>query len=82
MSLRLIRRSETIRDLMKRFGSALLQLDSISSDTALQAVKKAIRPNTRFFDSLSLQPPTSIDELFQRGNQYSMLEDDVIAGTR
>ena len=45
-----IGRSETIRDFMKRFGSALLQLDSVSSDTTLQAVKQAIRPNTQFFD--------------------------------
>ena len=67
---------------MKRFGSTLLQLDSVSSDTALQAVKQVIRPNTQFFDSLSLQPLTSIDELFHRGNQYSMLEDDVIVATR
>ena len=49
-----IGRSETIRDFMKRFGSALLQLDSVRSDTTLQAVKQAIRPNTQFFDSLSL----------------------------
>ena len=33
----------------------------------------------QFFDSLSLLAPTSIDELFQRGNQYAMLEDDVMA---
>ena len=31
---------------MKRFKAALLQLDSMSSDTALQAVKQAIRPST------------------------------------
>ena len=75
-------RSETIRDFMKQFGSALLQLDSVSSYTALHAVKQNIRSNTQFFDSFSLQPPTSIDELFQRGNQYAMFKDDVIAETR
>ena len=47
---------------MKIFGLAPLQLDSISYDIALQAVKQAIRPNTLFFDSLSLQPLASIDE--------------------
>ena len=67
---------------MKWFRSALLQLDSISPNTALKAVKQAIRPNTQFFDSLSLQPPNLIDELLQRGNQYAMLEDDVIATTK
>ena len=77
-----IGRSETIKDFMKRFGAALLQLDFVSSNTALQAIKQAIRPNTQFFNSLSFQPPTSIDELFKRGNQYAMLEDDVIAETK
>ena len=45
-------------------------------------VKQVIHPNTQFFDSLSLQPPTSIDELFERGNQYTMLEEDVMAATK
>ena len=67
---------------MKSFGVALLQLDTVSSDTGLQAAKQAIRPNTQFFNSLSLHPPASIDELFQIANQYAMLEDDVVAATK
>ena len=47
----------------------------------LQVVKQAIGPNTQFFDSLSLQPLSSIDELFQRGNKYTMLEDDILTTT-
>ena len=58
-------KSETIQDLMKPFGVALQQLEAVNSDTALQAVKQVIHPNTQFFDSLSLHPPSSIDELFQ-----------------
>ena len=54
---------------MKHFGAAILQLEVVIPDTILQAVKQAIRPNTQFFDSLSLHPPTTIDELFQMGNQ-------------
>ena len=47
------------------------------------AVKKDIHPNTQFFDSLSFQPLTLIDELIQRGNQYAFLEDDlVVAATK
>ena len=67
---------------MKQFRVTLLQLDFVSTDTALQAVKQVNRPNTQFFDSLSLQPLTSIDELFQRGNQYAMLEDDIVVATK
>ena len=62
-----IGRSESIRDLMKRFGVAILQLEDVSPHIVLQAVKQAIRPNTHFFDLLSLHPPTTIEELFQRG---------------
>ena len=36
-------------------------------------------PEHTVFDSLSLQPPNLIDELFQRGNQYAVLEDNVVA---
>ena len=48
----------------------------------LQGVKQAIRPNTQFFDLLSLHPTTTVDELFQRGNQYAMLEEDVVTVTK
>ena len=67
---------------MKRFRAALFQLDAMSSDTALQAVKQVIFQYTQFFYSLSLDPPASIDELFLRGNQYSMLEDYVVSTTK
>ena len=67
---------------MKCFGAAILQLDSVSLDTVLQTMKQAILPNTQFFDSLSLHPPMTIDELFQRGNQYAMLEDDIVEATK
>ena len=45
-------------------------------------IKQAIHPNTKFFDSLSLYPLATVDELFQIGNQYAMLEDDIIATTK
>ena len=69
-------------DFMKRFGTAILQHDTVSPDTFLQVVKQAIRPNTQFFDLLSLHAPTTIDELFQRGNQYAMLEEDIVTVTK
>ena len=60
--------SESIKDFMKRFEAAIFQLDALSLDMVLQVVKQAIRSNTQFFNSLSLHPPTTIDELFQRRN--------------
>ena len=53
---------------MKCFGVAILQLDTISPNMVLYAVNQVIRPNTQFFDSLSLHPLEIVDELFQRGN--------------
>ena len=67
---------------MKHCGVAILQLDAVSPDTILQAMKQAIRHNTQFFDSLSLHPLATVDELFQRGNQCAMLEDDIVAATK
>ena len=49
---------------MKRFEAVILQLYAVSPDKVLQVVKQAICSNTKFFDSLSLHPPTTVDELF------------------
>lgn len=70
-------RGESIRSFMKRFGGAILQLDEVSMDTIMQA----IFPNTPFFNSISLKPPVSMDELFQIANKYSILKDDLRVAT-
>ena len=75
-------RSESIMDFMKRYRAAILQLNVVSLNTVLQAVKQAIRPYTQFFGSLLLNPSTTIDKLFQRVNQYTMLEDDIVTATK
>lgn len=62
---------------MKWFGEAILQLDGLSMDIVMQAINEAIHPNTPFFNSISLEPSHSIDELFQRVNCYAMLENDL-----
>ncbi|RVW93658.1 hypothetical protein CK203_028844 [Vitis vinifera] len=50
----------------------------VSMDTVMQA----IFPNTPFSHSISLNPLGFIDELFQRANKYSMLEDDLRVATK
>ena len=57
-------RSVFIRDFMKCFGVVILQLDAISLNTVLQAMKQVVRPNIQFIDSLSLYSPITINELF------------------
>ena len=51
-------------------------------DAVLQIFKRSICPGTPFFESLAKKPPTTMDDLFQRANKYSMLEDDVRAATQ
>ncbi|RVW63305.1 hypothetical protein CK203_058750 [Vitis vinifera] len=74
--------NETLREFMKRFGQAVLQVESYSMDAVLQIFKWSICPGTPFFESLAKKPPTSMNDLFRRASKYSMLEDDVWAATQ
>ncbi|RVW31662.1 hypothetical protein CK203_092747 [Vitis vinifera] len=61
---------------------AILQVEAYSMDVVLQIFKRSICPGTPFFESLAKKPPTTMDDLFQRTNKYSMLEVDVRAATQ
>ena len=74
--------NESLREFMKRFGQAVLQVEAYSIDAVLQIFKRNICPGTPFFESLSKKPLTTMDDLFRRANKYSMLEDDVQAATQ
>ncbi|RVW42831.1 hypothetical protein CK203_079967 [Vitis vinifera] len=69
--------NESLREFVKRFGQAVLQVEACSMDAVLQIFKRSICPGTPFFESLAKKPPTTMDDLFRRANKYSMLEDDV-----
>ena len=73
---------ESIKDVIKCFGVAILQLEVVCPNIVLQAVKQAIRFNTQLFDSLSLHPLATTNKLFQRRNQYAMLKVDMVAATK
>ena len=73
---------ETLREFVKRFGQAVLQVELYSMDAILQIFKRSICPGTLFFESLAKKPPTSMDDLFWRASKYSMLEDDVHVATQ
>ncbi|KAL6319590.1 hypothetical protein AAG906_014266 [Vitis piasezkii] len=77
-----MRDNESLREFMKRFGQAVLQIEACSMDAVLQIFKRSICPGTPFFESLAKKPPTTMDDLFRRANKYSMLEDDVRAATQ
>ncbi|RVW16903.1 hypothetical protein CK203_088636 [Vitis vinifera] len=77
-----MRDNESLREFVKRFGQAVLQIEVCSMDAVLQIFKRSICPGTPFFESLAKKPPTTMDDLFRRANKYSMLEDDVRAATQ
>ncbi|RVW72519.1 hypothetical protein CK203_053233 [Vitis vinifera] len=71
----------SLREFVKRFGQAVLQVEACSMDAVLQIFKRSICPGTPFFESLAKKPPTTMDDLFRRANKYSMLKDNVRAAT-
>ncbi|RVW27409.1 hypothetical protein CK203_095433 [Vitis vinifera] len=74
--------NETLREFVKRFRQAVLQVESYSMDAILQIFKRSICLGTPFFEFLAKKPPTSMDDLFRHASKYSMLEDDVRAATQ
>ena len=74
--------NETLREFVKHFRQAVLQVELYSMDAVLRIFKWSICPGTPFFESLAKKPPMSMDDLFRRASKYSMLEDDVRAATQ
>ena len=73
---------ESIRDFTKRFGEAVQQIEFYSMDVVLQTFRTSFRTLTPFFHSLSLDPPTTMEELYRRADIYSMLKDNIQAVTQ
>ena len=71
--------NESLRNFMKRFGQAALQVESYSTDTILQIFKRSISPDTSFFKSLAKKSPTSMDNFFRQADKYTMHKDGVQA---
>ena len=73
---------ESIRDFTRRFGQAIQHVEAYSMDTVLQNFKRSFGPSTPSFHSLSLDPPTTMEELYRRADRYSTLEDNIHAATQ
>ena len=71
------REDKSIRDFTRRFGGAVQQIDSYSMDAVLHNFRMSFRPTTPFFHSLSLDPPTTMEELYRWADKYSTLEDNI-----
>ena len=73
---------ESIRDFTRRFGQDVQQIDIYSMDAVLQNFRRSLGPTTPFFQSLSLDPPTTMEELYRRADKFSKLEDNIQAASR
>ena len=51
-------------------------------DVVLQNIRRNFGPSTIFFQSLSLDPPVIMEELYRRADKYSMLEDNIHVATQ
>ena len=73
------REEEAIRDFTRMFRQAVQQIDIYSMDVILQNFRRSFGPTTPFFQSLSLDPPATMEKLYRRANKFSMLEDNIRA---
>ena len=76
------RDDESIRDFTWRFGQVVQQIDTYSMDTVLQNFRRSFGLTTPFFQSLSLYPPATMEELYRRADKYSTLEDNIRAASQ
>ena len=76
------REDESIRDFTRRFGQAVQQIDAYSMDAVLQNFRRSFRPTTLFFQSLSLDLPVTMEELYRRADKFSTLEDNIWAASQ
>ena len=75
------REDESIRDFTRRFGQDVQQIDIYSMDAVLQNFLRSFGSTTTFFQSLSLDPPGTMEELYRRADKFSTLEDNIRAAS-
>ena len=73
---------ESIRDFTKGFGQAVQQIESYSMDPVFQNFRRSFGPSTPFFQSLFLDPPTMMEELYRWADMYTVLEDNIRTATQ
>ena len=73
------RDDESIREFTRRFEQVVKQIDTYSMHAILQKFRRSFGPTTPFFQSLSLDPPATMEELYRRADKYSTLEDNIRA---
>ena len=75
------REDKSIRNFTRRFGQVIQQIDMYSMDIVLQKFRRSFGPTTPFFQSLSLDPPVTMEELYRWVDKFSTLEDNIRAAS-
>ena len=75
------REDESIQDFTRMLGQAVQQIDVYSMDAVLHNIRRSFGPTTPFFQSLSYDPPVTMEELYRRADKFSMLEDNIRAAS-
>ena len=65
-----------------RFGKVVQKIESYSMDPVFQNFRRSFGPPTPFFQSLSLDPLTTMEELYGWDDRSLMLEDNICATTK
>ena len=73
---------ESIPDFTMRFGQVVKQIESYNMDVVLQKFRRSFGSSSPFFQSLSLDPPATMEELYRWADRYSMLEDNIRTTTQ
>ena len=76
------REDESIRDFTRRFRQAVQHIDVYSMDAVLQNFRRSFVPTTPFFQSLSLDPSATMEELYRGADKFSTLEDNIRAASQ
>ena len=76
------REDESIRDFTRKFGQAVQQIDIYNMDAVLQNFRRSFGPTTPFFQSLSLDPPATMEKLYRQADKFSTLEDNIRAASQ
>ena len=61
---------------------AIQQIDSYSMDAVLQNFRRSFGSTTLFFHLLSLDPPTTLEELYRQADKYLTLKDNIRAASQ
>ena len=76
------REDESIRDFTHRFEQVVQKIDVYSMDAVLQNFRRSFGPTTPFFQSLSLDPPVTMEDVYRRADKFSTLEDNIRAASQ